>query len=108
METEKKRTHTISSRVNVDELALIDRMRTQLGMRRGEFLRQASLKNLPPIVPEINKEVWLNLARVTANLNQYQRAINEGRANCYSPELLPELREMVEQLRRELLGQGQK
>lgn len=100
----EKREHTVSVRLNVAELARLDLLRDRVAMKRGEYLRAAALHLLPPIIPEINQEAWVSLARVVGNLNQYQAAINEGRASGHSSEVLAELSDLVQGLRRDLLG----
>jgi hypothetical protein len=73
-------------------------------MTRGEWLRTRALKRrLPRAIPEINREAWASLARVSGNLNQYMRAVNEGRADRPAVDLA-ELREKVDALRRGLIG----
>lgn len=98
------RTHTVSVRLNAAELAELDRNRAPVRMQRGEYLRAASWGKLPPTIPAINREAWANLARAVGNLNQFQAAINEGRAAGYPPQVIEQLRDQVQQLRSELIG----
>lgn len=79
-----------------------------LGVRRrlARYLRGAGLGTLPPQIPAINRDAWLSLSRVVGNLNQYQTAINEGRAGGYPPEVLQDLSDQVQQLRLDLLGEN--
>jgi hypothetical protein len=72
------------------------------GIGRGRWFRQAGLGVLSQPVPSINRQAWAELARVSANLNQYQKAINEGRAG--GPISLDELRSIVDALRNDLIG----
>lgn len=78
---------------------------SELGIRRrlARHLRSAGLESAPPQIPAINREAWAELSRLAANLNQQQRAINEGRA-APGPVDLAELRASVDTLRRELIG----
>lgn len=101
------RTHTVSVRLNSAELADLDTARASVQMQRGEYLRAASRGVLPPTIPAINREAWANLARVCANLNQYQHRINEGLSNGHPSEVIQELAELVQKLRAELLGIGE-
>ena len=39
-------------------------------------MRSAAIGNLPPIVPELNREAWVKLARSAANLNQLMAHLN--------------------------------
>lgn len=98
------RTHTVSVRLNAAELAELDHNRAPVRMQRGEYLRAASWGKLPPTIPAINREAWANLARAVGNLNQFQAAINEGRAAGYPAQTIEQLRDQVQQLRSELLG----
>jgi predicted NUDIX family NTP pyrophosphohydrolase len=91
----------VSVYLSEPELAELDRRRS--GIRRADWLRKAGLGQLPRTVPEINRDAWAELARVAANLNQHQRAINEGRAVPGSVDL-SDLRASVDALRNELLG----
>ena len=99
-----KRMHSVSVRLNSAELADLDSVRALVRMQRGEYLRSASRGVLPPTIPQINREAWTNLARVAANLNQYQQAINAGTVHGHPPELTQALAELVQKLRDELLG----
>jgi len=78
---------------------------TDLGIRRrvAAYLRGTALQAQPPKIPEINRKAWAELARLAANLNQHQHAINEGRALPGEVDLT-EIRAAVDGLRRELLG----
>ena len=100
-----KRSHTVSVRLNAAELAWLDEQRG--GYRRGEWLRRAAFgRRLPGGVPEINREAWSELSRLASNLNQLQRAINEGRASGVDLSELDALRDAVRRLRADLIGQG--
>lgn len=97
-----KRGHCVSVRLNGRELAQLDAQRGRF--QRGEWLRMAALDQLPPTVPEANVRAWAELARLAANLNQAQFAINRGDSDVHQVELLEHLREAVSALRRELVG----
>jgi hypothetical protein len=99
-----KRDHTVSVRVNAGELDRLDSLRAEVAMQRGEYLRAAALHQLPPTIPTVNREAWAAMARVAGNLNQYQTAINEGRARQYPSGFLADLRDLVNDLRRDLIG----
>jgi hypothetical protein len=99
-----KREHCVSVRLNSVELTDLDSARVLVRMQRGEYLRAASRGVLPPTIPQINREAWSNLARVVGNLNQYQTKINEGLVTSHSPEMIEELRDLVQKLRSDLIG----
>jgi len=73
---EQRRRHTVSTRFNKTELHELDRLSTSVGLRRGEYLRLTAFKSLPPTIPELNKEAWLELARAASNLNQIAYQLN--------------------------------
>lgn len=99
--TSDERRRLISLAVPGDPSELSD-----LGIRRhvAAHMRKAALGELPSSVPAINREAWAELARVAANLNQYQRAINEGRIVGSVDVDIAELQEAVRQLRFDLRG----
>jgi hypothetical protein len=98
------REHCVSVRLNKSELLRLDGLRGAL--QRGAWLRLAALENskIPSQIPEINRQAWTDLARLSANLNQAQAAINSGVQLSYPHELFDELRESVRELRLSLLG----
>lgn len=98
------RTHCVSVRLSAAELAELDAARALVKMQRGEYLRQAWAGKLPRTIPAINREAWASLARVVGNLNQYQRAINDGLAAGHAPEVIQSLADQVQKLRADLLG----
>lgn len=102
-DSEDRRNHTVSVRLNPSELKKLDEQREKVSMDRGEYLRVAGLHRLPPTIPEINREAWSSLVRVSANLNQYQAAINGGLVRDYPDGLLSEVKELVQFLRRDLI-----
>ncbi|MBE0471978.1 MAG: mobilization protein [Methyloprofundus sp.] len=76
LDAKDKRTHTVSVRLNAAELDQLDSLRADRKMQRGAYLRTAFLKSLPPVVPEINKQAWLELSKAAANLNQLSKKMN--------------------------------
>jgi hypothetical protein len=71
------RSHCVSVRLNAAELKTLDGNRGVF--QRGEWLRMASIDQLPPSPPPaLNREAWLELSRAAANLNQIARALNAG------------------------------
>ena len=104
---DQKRTERVYSQLTQEEMAIFEQLCREAGVQKGVYIRAAILsseKSLPKPVPEINRKVWLELARLSANLNQYQKAINSGDEKAVPNELLLEIRSQVEQLRAELMG----
>lgn len=99
------RGHAVTARFNGAELAELDRRRDTVGMQRGEYLRAAALGQLPTSIPALNIQAWQELARVGANLNQAQHAINEGRATALPLDVLNELRASLAEVRAALIGE---
>lgn len=100
----EKREHTVSVRLNLAELSWLDAERAPLQMQRGEYLRAAAMDRLPPTIPALNREAWADLARVSANLNQAMRAVNDGSASGIDPEILDALHDQLRRVRLGLLG----
>lgn len=97
------RTITVSPRVNRREARQLDEWCKPLRMSRGEYMRCVTFGTVPRSIPAINQQAWSQLARLSGNLNQYQAAINVGKATGYPPELLAEIVGLVEGLRRDLI-----
>lgn len=101
---EELRNIKISVFLTGQEAAEIRQRAATAAINPAGYLRAAGLTRLPRVIPEINREAWASLARLAGNLNQYQTAINEGRAAGYPPEVLSKLRQQVQDLRCTLLG----
>ncbi|MGC0839330.1 MULTISPECIES: hypothetical protein [Pantoea] len=61
------RKHTITVRLNDIELAKVNGSRNQLS--KSCWLRSSALQQLPPSVPELNKEAWQQLTASLQKLN---------------------------------------
>lgn len=103
---EQIRARTIGVRVNPVELADLETKAQAAGVTVTEWLRLAGLRRRAPagVVPAINREAWVELARLAANLNQLARAANEGQTVTVNEQLLSRLMDQVQALRRGLLG----
>lgn len=104
---DQKRTKSISSRLSDEEFAIFEQLCKETGLEGGVYIRSVILGDvykLPARVPELNREAWLKLSKLSANLNQYQKAINQGIATSYPPGMLEEIRELVEELRARLIS----
>lgn len=100
------RASTIGVRVSADEYAALKAKAGQMSMTPAQWLREAALsRRLPsPPVPAINREQYVELARLAANLNQLARAANEGQAVTVNDHLMQRLTAEVKRLRLALLG----
>lgn len=104
LDAHERRDHCVSTRLNKNELDLLDSRRNNF--ERGEWLRMAAIDRLPSTIPALNREAWVELARLAGNLNQFQAAINQGRASGYPSKFLEEVLLEVKALRSDLIGVG--
>ena len=103
--TEDLRVRTIGVRVSAAELAVIQAKAAQVGLPLAQWLRSAALSRviLRPLVPEVNRQAYAELARLAANLNQIARAVHAGHSITASG-LLEAVQQQIHLLRKELLG----
>ena len=96
-------------RVTPAELEEVRVRAGELGVPVAELIRGALLERgaRAAAVPQLNREAWGRLGPLAANLNQYLKAIHEGRAAGAPRRLLEDLRAAVSDLRRSLLGRGE-
>jgi len=101
------RATTIGVRVSPDEYAALREKAAQMGMTPAQWLREAALsRRLPPSpVPLVNRERYVELARLAANLNQIAHRANEGHAVIVADAFLRQLMEEVSRLRLALIGE---
>jgi hypothetical protein len=100
----------IGVRVSASERATVCERANTMHMKPAEWLRTAALsRRLPrPPVAAINRAQYVELARLSANLNQLTRLANEGQRVTVSSGLLERLSE-TQRLRLALLGiQGER
>ncbi|EAO0184511.1 ATP-binding protein, partial [Salmonella enterica] len=72
---------------NKNELSILEEKRGSY--KKGEWLRMASLNRLPLVLPEINKSAWVELGRLSQDLNRLLTYLNSK-----SPDSDPTLTEM--------------
>lgn len=100
-----KRLHTVSVRLNKDELAHLDQIRASVGMQRGEYMRTAALHRLPPTIPALNREAWAGLSRSAANLNQIAHRLNlVEQGDRSSMPTIDDIAKALADFRRRLIG----
>jgi hypothetical protein len=102
------RSMTIGVRVTDAEYALLCEKAATMAMSPAQWLRDAALKRrLPsPPAPAINIAEYGKLARLSTNLNQLVRAVNEGRSVTINDTMLHALMDEAARLRLALIGQG--
>jgi hypothetical protein len=102
------RSATIGVRVSASEYAALREKAAHMHMTPAQWLREAALsRRLPsPPVAAINREQYVELARLAANLNQLARLANEGQRVAVADDLLERLAGETKRLRLALLGVG--
>ena len=100
------RTAVIGVRVSASEYAALCERSVAMHMKPAQWLRVAALtRRLPsPPVAAINREQYVELARLAANLNQLTHLANMGRNVTVADGLLQRLLIETQRLRRALLG----
>ena len=100
------RTATIGVRVSVAEYAALRTKAETMAMTPAQWLREAALTRRlhSPPVSAINREQYVELGRLAANLNQLTRLANEGDRITIATALLTKLHIEVSRLRLELIG----
>lgn len=78
------RNSVVKIRVSDDERQQLAASAAAARVPLSLFLRNAGLgleiQPAPPAAPEVNIEVYRELARLAGNFNQFQKSINDGRA----------------------------
>lgn len=99
---DEQRIWAVTCRLTNDESNAVDAARGSVS--RGEYIRRAALSAPPRVVPKINRDAWVELARLSANLNQFVRHLNSGSAQIPDDFDFEELRRAVDALRADLIG----
>src|SRR5215210_3257396 len=69
---ERRTALTLNVRLNAGERGIVERKAREAGVTPTEWARLAALEQSPPVrrvIPEINREAWLELACLAATLN---------------------------------------
>ncbi|MDR1242342.1 MAG: mobilization protein [Deltaproteobacteria bacterium] len=104
---DKIRKRTIGVRVNAAELNELRIKANSVGLSLAQLLRKIALSKAPlrPLVPEINRVAYAELAKLAGNLNQLVRAANEGRTILPMPIMeFQKIQATVNLLRLALIG----
>lgn len=92
------RTHCVSVRLSKSELAWLDSARGNI--KRGEYLRNAAMGKLPPVVPAINQKAWTELATVMGTMATIAKRIRSDQYVGMQDNILF----LVSTLRNKLIG----
>jgi hypothetical protein len=94
-------------RLTLAELGHVEALAEEYGLSVSTLVRRILLGHqLPQPVPRINLEAWAKLGPLAGNLNQYMKAINQGRAGGVPKRLLLDIRQILDDLRDGLRGRG--
>jgi hypothetical protein len=69
----------IMVRINTTELERLDALRGLFNMSKSEYIRSRILSDVitqRPVVPELNRQAWVELSRAASNLNQIAHHLN--------------------------------
>lgn len=108
--TNKKETRQIFPlRLSQSERLALEHRAAEAGLKLSEYLRRAGLgKPQRRLVPEINRQTYIELGRIGNNLNQLTKAchlaLKQGGSLSIDPALLQSLSERLDLLRLEVLG----
>jgi hypothetical protein len=97
---------TLNVRLNEHELKVVEQKAELAGISPTEWARQAALERDPPprrIIPELNREAWLELSKLTATLNGklwHFQALTESDLSAS----FEAVRRQLETVRNQLLG----
>lgn len=100
------RSATIGVRVSPAEQAALPERAARMHMSAAQSLREAALSRTlpPPPVAAVNREQYVELARLASNLNQLAHLANVGGRVTVSDHLLERMTGETRRLRRALLG----
>ena len=93
--------------VNPAEMDAIRRKADSVGLSVSQWLRQVALSRYVPrpLVPELNRKAYAELAKLAGNLNQLARVASAAEGRVLVPmALLKEVYAVLQQMRLELLG----
>lgn len=95
-----RRVHTVSVRLNDAELSRLEKSRGKY--QRGEWLRMAAIDRMPPTIPTINHEAWVELSRAASNINQLSKYVHQN--DPAGNEFMDKLRTQLIEFRNQLIG----
>lgn len=83
---ESQRKHRIAVYLNDAEFKIINGFSELSRTCPAAYLRKAALNTPPVVIPQLNRQVWEQLGRAAANLNQIAKSLN-GRDLGYLSEV---------------------
>lgn len=100
--------HVVAIRLNRGEQAHIERLASEAGLPPATFIRQAAMGSVVPArveIPAVNRETYLELARVGSNLNQIAHHLNAGTATGVDESVIRRLVAVAKSLALQVLSE---
>lgn len=94
----------VNVRLDVSEVYRLDKLRASTTLSRSAYMREATLNSVPKVIPEINREQWVELSRIGANLNQIAHEFNIGRYDIGLADIISESLGVLKDVRASLIG----
>ena len=108
-EEKKENRKIFSLRLSASERLELENKAAEVGLKLSEYLRQTGLrKKIRAKVPEINREMYLELGRIGNNLNQITKnchiALQQGKEFNIDINLLQSLTDKLDEVRLSVIG----
>lgn len=98
------RDHFVNIRLNEDEIKKLDSYRKDANLSRSSYMREASLNAPPRVIPYINRAQWVELSKLSSNLNQLAREANNGRYYSGTESVIASALDVLASIRTQLIG----
>ena len=108
-EEKKENRKIFSLRLSASERLELENKAAEAGLKLSEYLRQTGLrKKIRAKVPEINREMYLELGRIGNNLNQLTKnshiALQQGNEFNIDIQVLQSLTDKLDEVRLSVIG----
>ena len=107
-EKRNSRLLTVSTKVSLADLAVLEEKATLAGLTKSSYVRQAAVAGqVQPrtVIPEINRQDWGELGRLANNVNQIATRLNRGETiDAKDFAVLAEISRVLGQIRAAILG----
>ena len=98
------RGYFVNTRLNDEEMNLLDNLRKGTALSRSAYMRMAALGTPPRIIQPVNREQWIALSRMGSNLNQLAVAVNSGNLPRDVLSSVEEAKKLLRDVRAQLIG----
>lgn len=100
--------HVVAIRLSRSERTHVERLASEAGLPPATFIRQAALSAVVLAraeIPAVNRETYLELARVGSNLNQIAHHLNAGTATGVDESVVRRLAAVAKSLALQVLSE---